>query len=267
MRKILFAIFFLLTSSLALALPSPKEIDAAVRAGQLTQAETMLRAVLLEKPNSAKAHYELGQVLAFQGRNADAREALQTAQKLDPKLHFANNPQHFHELMNRVAAPAATLKAAPTPARTPLAALPAATAPATPDFPWSWLLIGGGVLLAAIWLLRRTASTAASAPLAANAGGGTLAQPYGYNGSASAPTAGSGVGGAVLGGLAGLAAGYGLAKVLEHGNDTHPAGGATGSNDSGFVPIDTGASADYGSFDAGSGDGWDSSEVSSDDSW
>ena len=53
-----------LACSLALALPSPKDISAAVEAGDLARAETLLHEVLKEKPNSAKAHYELGEVLA-----------------------------------------------------------------------------------------------------------------------------------------------------------------------------------------------------------
>ena len=53
---------FVWGASFALALPTPKDIEAAVAAGQYAQAETMLRDVLQDKPQSAKAHYELGQV-------------------------------------------------------------------------------------------------------------------------------------------------------------------------------------------------------------
>jgi hypothetical protein len=74
------------------------------------------------------------------------------------------------------------------------------------------------------------------------------------------------MGGAVLGGIAGLAAGYGLAKVLENGTDSHR--GQNSSDSSGFIPIDTNPSAGNDVFDAGAGDSWDSGDSSSsDDNW
>lgn len=74
--KFLLACSLVLSSALAFALPSPKDIDAAVNAGRLSQAESMLREVIQEKPQSAKAHYELGQVLARQEHYVDAQIAL-----------------------------------------------------------------------------------------------------------------------------------------------------------------------------------------------
>ncbi|NBU17998.1 MAG: tetratricopeptide repeat protein [Betaproteobacteria bacterium] len=53
---------------MALALPSPKDIETEIQAGNFAKAESMLREVIAEKPQSAKAHYELGQVLARQER-------------------------------------------------------------------------------------------------------------------------------------------------------------------------------------------------------
>ena len=49
-------------ATLALALPTPKDIDASVTSGNFHQAEVMLKEVIEAKPQSAKAHYELGQV-------------------------------------------------------------------------------------------------------------------------------------------------------------------------------------------------------------
>ena len=63
---------FVVGASLVLALPTPKDIEAAVAAGRYTQAESMLREVLQDKPQSAKAHYELGQVLAQLQRYKEA---------------------------------------------------------------------------------------------------------------------------------------------------------------------------------------------------
>ena len=61
-------------SSLVLALPTPKDIAASVQSGQLDRAETQLREVLKAKPDSAKAHYELGEVLARIGPGTAAGE-------------------------------------------------------------------------------------------------------------------------------------------------------------------------------------------------
>ena len=71
-----------LAAAAALALPTPKDIESAVNAGHLTQAESMLREVIQEKPQSAKAHYELGQVLARETRYADAHTELKKAKEL-----------------------------------------------------------------------------------------------------------------------------------------------------------------------------------------
>lgn len=59
-----------------------------------------------------------------------------------------------------------------------------------------------------------------------------------------------------MGGLAGMAAGYGLAKVLEHDSGATSAPAVT--------PVDPQPpqAADYGDFDAGTGDGWDDPDLS-----
>lgn len=265
MKRAMTAFVLVLLSSVALALPAPKDIEAAVKSGQLSQAETMLHEVIKEKPNSAKAHYELGQVLAREGRNHDARQELLAAQRLDPSLKFATDPQHFRDLLNRIPdAGKPTLTVPPA----PLATHAAPAAPAESSFPWVYILAGGGVLIV-IWLVLSRATAAAGRPSATLAGGSTAsAGGYGYGPGYGVPpqSPASGVGGAVLGGLAGMAAGYGLAKVLEHGDSrsTHDV-----ANDNGFIPIDSGSQPDYGDFDAGAGgDSWDAGGASADDdSW
>lgn len=62
------------------------------------------------------------------------------------------------------------------------------------------------------------------------------------------------MGGAVLGGLAGMAAGYGLAKALEHGNE-QPI-----STQGGRIIDMPPPQPDYGEFDAGTGDAWDGAD-------
>lgn len=299
-RRLLAGLALALAASFAWALPTPKDIEQAVNAGEYRQAETMLREVIKEKPQSAKAQYELGEVLAREGRNIEARAALQEAQRLDPSLKFASSPQRFNDLLAKIpktdslssTAPGASLgspaaKPAPT-HNTPAVVSQSAPAPASSgtSFPWGYILIAGGVLFVVWKLATRVLPSPSPAPGMAGGtafGRGPVAQPgygqagygqpgYGQPGYGAPPSSGPGIGGVVLGGLAGAAAGYGLAKVLEHGNEdrgSRDAGGGGGSSNlgggGGYSPIDN--PPDYGSFDAGSGgsDSWDSGGGSSSD--
>ena len=282
MKRVLLALCLLVASSLALALPTPKEIDAAVKAGHLGQAETMLHEVIQAKPGSAKAHYELGQVLALASRPAEALKELQEAERLDPALKFATDPLHFRNLTNQVKRAAATT----APARSAGPAAPASTAstavpangPAA-SIPWGFLLLGGGGVVLVWLLLRRRAAPRVPAtptpfgqPAVADGGYGTgfgngYGNSYGYGQPPAPPQApwGGGVGGAVLGGVAGLAAGYGLAKLLE-GREAGSSGAHSAGNlDSNLTPVPP-VALDYGDFDAGRGDGWDG-DAGGDDNW
>jgi hypothetical protein len=77
--------------------------------------------------------------------------------------------------------------------------------------------------------------------------------------------------GAVVGGLAGVAAGYALSKALEGDQHAAPpasAEAAPSAGQNGYVPFDTPAQHDLGAFDAGSGNDWDSADSGGgDDSW
>lgn len=268
-RHWLAGLALVLAASFAWALPTPKDIEQAVNAGEYRQAETLLREVLKEKPNSAKAHYELGEVLAREGRNGDARQALLEAQRLDPSLKFASDPQRFRTLLDKIplsdnkpalSSPASSNASAGAPLNTP-AATPApvskspASAPASGGgFPWFYLVIAGGVLFVVWKIASRVLTPPAPAMAGAGVGAGAGAA-MGGNGFGRAPTApgygqppvygqpgygqpgygapassGPGIGGVVLGGLAGAAAGYGLAKVLEHGDDRSSGSSGSGSN-------------------------------------
>ena len=65
MKRAAIVAILILAASVAFALHSPKDISTAVNSGHLTQAESMLHEVIQEKPASAKAHYEFGQVRTF----------------------------------------------------------------------------------------------------------------------------------------------------------------------------------------------------------
>lgn len=278
-----------LATAAAMALPSPKDIDAAVAAGHLSQAETLLREVIQEKPNSAKAQYELGQVLARQARYGEAQAALAQAKTLDPSLKFAASPEKFNEVLNKVSQQAKTASVAtPAPALTPTertTAQPSPVAPA-PAFPMHYVWIGLAGLVVLAWVMRRQKAPTPAYTAPMSAAQGANGRPFGAGQPVAAGQGpgyaqghpgvqpvgggmGSGIGGAVVGGLAGVAAGYALSKALEGEHHSNPGQAAPTNpgNASGYVPFDNPAPADMGSFDSGSGSGWDdaSSDSGSDD--
>ena len=284
---------FVLGATLALALPTPKDIEAAVAAGHYSQAETMLREVLQDKPQSAKAHYELGQVLAHERRYKEAQTELQKAKDMDASLKFATSPDKFNTVLAKVS----DLAAAPTsavvmePSVAPGTHMPAKAAPEAAasgsgfSLSYVWLVIAGLVVLG-LWLRKSAANNANAAnyaPVATPMGTPPAPRGFGAQFTPNAPqggyapqgyaqpnSGGSTMTGAVVGGLAGVAAGYALSKALEGDHHTAPASGATPAADNGgYVPFDTPAQPDLGSFDAGSGNDWDSADSggSSDDSW
>ena len=271
--------------ALALALPTPKDIEAAVNAGHLSQAETLLREVLQDKPNSARAHYELGEVLGRQAKYDDALAELQRAKSIDSSLKFASTPEKFQQTLDKVnaAASAAKLPAATAPAHPAVAVAPA-PAPAASGLNLNYVFLGIGVLVLVAFLIRRNAQANQNAMVystPAPAGFGAQYTPNapgygpGYAPGYGAPMqggVGSGVGGAVLGGVAGLAAGYAISKALEgehHNGVNHDGSTATG-NSGGYVPFDAPAAPDLGNFDAGAGNGWDAPDAGGDggdDNW
>ncbi len=287
-------------STWALALPSPKDIEASVQAGQFERAESQLREVLREKPTSARAHYELGQVLAREGRYIEAEQSLRQAQKLEPSLKFASSPQQFNDLLAKLQARTrpssaslsgdsstspASVAQDDRPRSQQLAPAPLSQAQPKASFPWGWLLLGSGALAAAALWMRRAATvqrfpaTPVPSPLDTQGFGRSYSPAPAYPGSyqgvpAGTPATGSGTGstmtGAVVGGIAGVAAGYALSKMLEGDHHDTPQSHGSGMNaGTGFTPIDDmPARPDFGAFDSGSGDGggWDNADSGGGDS-
>ena len=275
------------TTCLALALPSPKDIEAEMQAGNLAKAESMLREVIAEKPQSAKAHYELGQVLARQEHYAQAHQELLKAKDIDPTLKFASSPEKFNVLYDKVSQLQNKTPTAQHSVATAQAPSPAPAQSTGINMNYVWIGIAGLVALALIIRIMRPATPAANYAQTypqtnpqTNPNGSAVAQrgfgqqyapgapqqqPYGP---APAGGMGSGMGGAVIGGLAGVAAGYALSKAME---GDHGAGHANAApaQSGGYVPFDSPAQPDLGSFDSGSGgDSWgDSGSSGGDDSW
>ena len=177
LQRMLLALTLALAAGWALALPSPKDIEAAVGAGQLPQAETMLREVLQAKPQSAKAHYELGQVLARQGKYFEAQQALDQAKTIDPTLKFATSPEAFAKTYDTVLAQVRGTSSAKPPVAT--VASPAApvaqAAPASPapsggfNLMYVWIAAAGLVVLGLVLRRRAAAAPAMAAPAAHSA--------------------------------------------------------------------------------------------------
>ena len=278
----------LAASAMALALPAPKDIESAVSQGHLTQAESMLREVIAAKPQSAKAHYELGQVLLRENRASEAHAELKQAQSIDPSLKFASNDKQFQDLLER------------TQAKTPAphsASVQAAPAQSGNGFSLTYVWIGIAALGVIALLIRmnrpapqsagygQPASPAAGSPLStafgrnpspgyAPAAPGYPSAGYPYAAPNATTSGGSTVAGAVVGGLAGVAAGYALSKALEGDHHSAPPAQAPGNNtwadNQGYVSTEpAGAVPD---FDPGTGSDWDDNSGAdsgggSDDSW
>jgi tetratricopeptide (TPR) repeat protein len=79
----------LLTSNLAFAEASLPEVSQAIQSGQLAKADAMMKEVLQNHPNSAKAHYIAAELYIKEGKLDAARNAFVKAQNLAPGLPFA----------------------------------------------------------------------------------------------------------------------------------------------------------------------------------
>lgn len=250
--------------SFAAGEPTLHEVYQAAAAGRFGEAQGMMDKVLRDHPNSGKAHYVEAQLLAKQGRYANAAAELATAERLAPGLPFAK-PQAVEDLQRRLSAPRT---AAPMLARAYGA--PAALGSRIP----LGLLLAGAAFIAALIYFARTLARRAG-PMSAPAGGtaygagsGAPLQPNGPGGVAApkGSTTG-GVGSGILGGLAsgaalgaGMVAGEALMHRLAGGNPLQ--GGQSfipSSGDWDAAPDDMGGSdfgmSDSSSWDDGSGGG------------
>jgi uncharacterized protein len=193
--------------------PSLSEVYAAAQAGRLDQAQTMIQQVLVSHPNSAKAYFVRAELYARQGDYGRAREALASAEKFSPGLHFAK-PEAVSALRAQLSAPVSA-------SAQPHAALsPAAPAAASGPAQSSWVLpvlLCGGVLVLGYFLFRRRAPQeiypAAPVPPAGYPGS-PLSGPQGFGQAAGGmypSQAEPGLGSRIMGGVAtGLAVGAGV---------------------------------------------------------
>ncbi|MEO8544125.1 MAG: tetratricopeptide repeat protein [Burkholderiaceae bacterium] len=216
-RKLLFKRLLALTclvASIAVsaAEPSMAQIYQAAEAGNLTQAQSMIRQVLQDHPDSAKAHFVDAELLARQGQLAAARSELQSAQRLAPGLPFAK-ASAVAALQNQVNA---------TPRSAGLATMTATAATRGPGI-WLPMLALGGIMAVGYFFFRnRNRPSAATwngdgmavgsyGPSGNGAPASFGSQPYGMATPGAPAAPGAGLGSGMLGGLAaGVAAGAGM---------------------------------------------------------
>jgi hypothetical protein len=245
-----------------------KQVYQAAESGKFIEAQAMMDKVLREHPNSGKAHFIEAELLARQGKFAQAGTELANAERLAPGLPFAK-PEAVQKLRTLVAGaaaapatPAAPSTSAARQAR-PAAASPnlsyerqaPVSQPAGGGIPWGMVLLVGALAVAGFLFFRNRASRQVAAqryagtPGAAGAPGMGGAYPQYANAGnpgngpfgpgVGAP--GGGIGSGIMGGLAtGAAVGAGMVAgqaLMHHFTDgdrpQHEGGGnnLTSGND------------------------------------
>ena len=248
----LFAASLLLCSGLALAEPTLPEVSQAIQSGQLGKADAMMKEVLQNHPNSAKAHYIASELYLKEGKLDAARNAFVQAENLAPGLPFAQ-PDSVQKLQ-------AQLRAGSAPAATNAGAESIFTSPIF------WVLIA--ILVAGVVFFMRKRpqpvqvynAPSAAYPSAPGTSGGPAGYPPGYP-----PAAQGGMGGGLMGSLAtgaalgaGMVAGQALASHLMGGNNQPNLGNAS----SGFNQVG-GPAPDAANFGVNDASSWDDGGSSS----
>lgn len=203
--------------------PSVRDVYATARAGQVDKAVSMMDEVLKAHPNSAKAHYVQAELMAKEGRLADARAQLAQAEKLAPGLPGIQ-PQSVAALKaqlngSSVGNGAVTTTEAPRPAQ-------------SRGISWIGIVLIGALVFGVLAIFRRRNRQAEiyNAPMGGGYGsqggygpqGGPGFGGQGFGGPGYGgypPQQGGGMGSSILGGLAtGAAAGAGFAageKIID----------------------------------------------------
>jgi len=235
--KRIFAMLALLVLSVAVfALPSVEAVQNEVQQGHYAQAESMMREVVTAKPNSAKAHYIYAEILAHNGRFAQAAQETRLARQLDPQIGFTQPDKFrsFEQLLEREQSTARSPAAPSTVQRAPAPVAPVQRS--SSGLPgWAWGL-GFAVIAVLVWRLLSARRQAAAAPgLAGGAGygppAGGMAPGYGPMGGPAA--GGSGMLGTGLAAAGGFAAGMLAEKMLD---GRHGSTGADSATPGGLVP-------------------------------
>lgn len=262
--RFLFAVG-LIAASLAYAAETPTlhQVYEAAQSGRLAEAQGMIQQVLKEHPNSAKAHFVDAELLAKAGLLANAREELNTAERLEPGLPFAK-PQAVQTLKAKVSANVQGL-----------APMPSAQ-PASESFPWGLMLLGIGLIALIAFVVRALANRNNAPVVYPGNNPNGMAYPNGQGGYAPMAPQASGMGGGLMSSLAtGAALGAGVVAgeaLAHHFIDGDRTASATPVADSGSNFTNAGADnmggMDFGITDNSSwDDGSSMADISGGDDW
>ena len=251
-----FAATMLLTSNLAFAEATLPEVYQAVQSGQMAKADAMMKEVLQNHPNSAKAHYVAAELYLKEGKIEVARSHFLKAENLAPGLPFAQ-AESVQKLQVALAG------GATTPVSTN------AGASSVFSSPLFWGLIAILVVGVIVVLRRRNRPEPVQVYNAPGAGyPGTPGAPAAYPGVPGAPAAG-GMGGGLMGSLAtgaalgaGMYAGQALASHLMGGHDASNPGSTNPNLNQVGGPAATDPNfgvRDASSWDDGGSSSWDDS--------
>ncbi|BCG50211.1 tetratricopeptide repeat protein [Ralstonia phage RP13] len=135
--------------SVCYALPSPKDVEAAVAANDLPRAERLVREVIAAQPNKPRAHYNLAQILFMQHQYPQALAEMDTAKSLDSTLSFAKSPGVFEdkysEMQSKIHVEKAIEKASP---------LPVVQKPVDHPIPeWYYYTFGAVIGIILLWVI------------------------------------------------------------------------------------------------------------------
>lgn len=270
-----FASAILLSSNLTFAEATLPEVYKAVQSGQLAKADAMMKEVLQNHPNSAKAHYVASELYLKEGKVEVARNHFIKAQNLAPGLPFAQ-PESVQKLQVQLANAGGSSASA--------GSIAGSSGSSIFSNPLFWGLIAILVVGVAIVMKRRKAA-AAQAYNASGAGyPGTPGAPAPYSGGPGGPggpgtpggpgypgaPAAGGMGGGLMGSLAtgaalgaGMYAGQALAGSLMGGRDGgHSNANSNNSNNSNMNQVGGPASTDP-NFGVRDGSSWDDAGGSS----
>ena len=214
-----FAAAILLTSNMVFAEATLPEVYKAVQSGQMAKADVMMKEVLQNHPNSAKAHYVAAELYLKEGKLEVARNHFIKAQNLAPGLPFAQ-AESVQKLQVQLSSGAGGSVAGSSPS----------SIFSNPIF---WGLIAILVVGVIIVMKRRKAQAvqvynapSAGYPGAPGTPGGPTPYPGGPASYPGAPAAG-GMGSGLMGSLAtgaalgaGMYAGQALASSLMGGHDS-----------------------------------------------
>jgi len=213
-----FAAAILLTSNMVFAEATLPEVYKAVQSGQMAKADAMMKEVLQNHPNSAKAHYVAAELYLIEGKLEVARNHFIKAQNLAPGLPFAQ-AESVQKLQVQLSSGAGGSVAGSSPS----------SIFSNPIF-WGLIAI---LVVGVIIVMRRRKAQAVQVYNAPSAGypgapgtpGGPTPYPGGPAGYPGAPAAG-GMGSGLMGSLAtgaalgaGMYAGQALASSLMGGHD------------------------------------------------